>query len=104
MRSLEEIQAQCARGEIEFSDHAIMRMRLRKITSEEILQALAQTEILEFYPDDKYGASTLALGFTQSGRPLHLHFTTYQRKSVKIITVYEPDGERWIHYREKKMQ
>ena len=102
MKSLQEIQEQCARGEIEFSDHALLRMRMRKITSTEILEALSVAEVVEQYPDDKYGASMLILGFTASGRPLHIQVTAYHRKTVKVITGYEPDEEQWIHYRERK--
>lgn len=34
-------------------------------------EAVAHGNIIEDYPDDKYGPSCLILGFTLAGRPLH---------------------------------
>jgi hypothetical protein len=52
-------------------------------------------EVIEDYPDDKYGASCLICGFTSAGRPIHLHCSYPCRALLKVITLYEPTEERW---------
>ncbi len=59
-------------------------------------------EIIEDYPDDKYGPSCLVLGFTVAGRPLHVQCSYPSRPLVKIITLYEPDSGLWIDFRERR--
>jgi len=59
-------------------------------------------EIIEDYPDDKYGPSCLILGFTNAGRPLHLQCSYPSRTLIKIITLYEPDMDIWADFRIRK--
>jgi len=75
---------------------------LRMISVQEIREAIQQAELLEDYPDDKYGPSCLLLGFTQGGRALHLQCSYPSRPLVKIITVYEPDAAEWFDFRVRK--
>jgi hypothetical protein len=63
---------------------------------------LAQGEIIEDYPDDKYGPSCLVLGFTRSARPLHIQCSYPSRPLVKIITLYQPDPDKWIEFTRRK--
>ena len=46
---------------------------------------------IEDYPDDKYAPSSLILGFTETGRPLHIQTSHVDSDLLKIITLYEPD-------------
>ena len=55
---------------------------------------------IENYPEDKYGPSCLISGKTNAGRPLHIHVS--MPLNVKIITVYEPDPEKWIDNRTRR--
>jgi hypothetical protein len=59
-------------------------------------------EIIEDYPDDKYGPSSLVLGFAVAGRPLHVQCSYPSRPLVKIITLYEPDSGLWMDFRERR--
>ena len=69
----------------------------------ELEEAVASdSEVLEDYPNDKYGPSCLILGFTAAGRPLHVQCSYPSRPLVKIITLYEPDPSRWIRFRKRK--
>jgi hypothetical protein len=61
-----------------------------------------RSEVIEDYPDDKYGPSCLILGFTKSDRPLHIHCSYPSRQFIKIVTLYEPDKELWASYRIRK--
>jgi hypothetical protein len=67
MKSLSKIRRQLAGGQFEFSRHAFRRVVERNINEQEIREAGAQAEIIENYPDDKYGPSGLLLGFTLAG-------------------------------------
>ncbi len=91
----ESIQAKVAAGEFELSRHAVDQSLLRHIRVQEIREAIASGEIIEDYPNDKYGPSCLMLGYTQSLRPLHTQCSHPVRPLIKIITVYEPDANLW---------
>jgi hypothetical protein len=72
MELIEGIRAKFARDEFEFSKHATDQSLLREISVQEIREAVNVGEIIEDYPDDKYGPSCLILGFTQANRPVHV--------------------------------
>ena len=83
-----------------FTKHALTQTLRRRISISEIEQAmLSHSEVIEFYPDDKYGPSALIFGLTQSDRPLHVLWGHLDRTLLKIITVYEPNPEQWIDNR-----
>jgi len=96
------IQAKFANEQFEFSRHALDRTISREISVYEIREAVRQAELLEDYPDDKYGPSCLVLGFTEASRALHLQCSYPSRSLVKIITIYEPDREEWIEFRSRR--
>jgi len=99
---IEEISAKIQAGQFEFSKHAVDQSILRQISVQELRGAIANGEIIEDYPEDKYGPSCLILGFTQAGRPLHVQCSYPSRPLVKIITLYEPDPSRWIDFRVRR--
>ena len=102
MALIEEIQAKFVRDEFEFSKHATDQSLLREITVQEIREAVSAGEIIEDYPDDKYGPSCLILGFTQTKRPIHVQCSYPLRPIVKVITVYEPNPAEWVDYRVRR--
>jgi hypothetical protein len=65
----------------------------------DIREAINDGEIIEDYPDDKYGPSCLILGYTQAGRALHIQCSYPSRPLVKFITLYEPDKNLWIDFK-----
>lgn len=73
--------------------HASNRAVQRNIASNEIEEAVMDGEVIEDYPDDKYGPSCLILGQTKSSRVLHVQLS--YPPSVKVITVYEPSADDW---------
>ena len=99
---IEQIRAKVQAGQFEFSKHAVDQSILRRISLRELVQAIADGEIIENYPDDKYGPSCLVLGFTIAGRPLHVQCSHPSRPLVKIVTLYEPDPDQWIDLRVRK--
>ena len=67
----------------------------RNITPEEVAQTVLAGEVIDDYPDDKYGPSCLVFGRTESQRALHVQCTYPSRPLVKVITAYEPDPAEW---------
>ncbi len=96
---IEEIRQKFARDEFEFSKHAADQSILRDIRVWEIREAVSVGEIIEDYPDDKYGPSCLILGYTQADRPIHIQCSYSSRAVIKVITVYEPDPTEWGGFR-----
>ena len=100
---LEEIQRKILRRQYEFSKHAVDQSIVREITVLEMEEAISgRSEFLEDYPEDKYGPSCLILGFTKTGRPLHIQCSYPSRPPIKIITLYEPDPDLWVDFRIRK--
>jgi hypothetical protein len=93
------ITGKIAAGSFEFSKHAVDQMMQRRILVSEVKEALAAPEVLENYPNDKYGPSCLVLGFSLNGKALHVVCTHPGRELLKIITVYEPDSNLWLEFR-----
>ena len=96
---IEELRAKFERDQFEFSKHAVDQSILRDISVQEIREAIRNGEIIEDYPDDKYGPSCLVFGMTAKNRPVHIHCSYPSRPLVKVITVYSPDPKRWIDFR-----
>lgn len=94
-----DIRHKVRRGRFEFSKHAVDQTIIRRITVSQIREAIDTCQIIEDYPDDKYGASCLVLGFTSDGRALHIQCGYPTRPLLKIITVYEPDPDLWTDNR-----
>lgn len=104
MSILEQLRRKISHGQFALSQHALDQSAARGILLREMLEAIATGEIIEDYPDDKYGPSCLVLGFTSEGRPLHVQCSYPSRPLVKIITLYEPDPHLWIDFRERRRQ
>ncbi|MBC7817642.1 MAG: DUF4258 domain-containing protein [Planctomycetaceae bacterium] len=62
----------------------------------------ANGEVIEDYPNDKYGPSCLVLGFTTAGRPIHIQCSHPSRPMIKIITVYQPDPDEWDDFKHRR--
>jgi hypothetical protein len=102
MSLIAEIREKIADGRFEFSKHATDQSIVRVISLVEMRAAVAAGEVIEDYPDDKYGPSCLVFGRTADGRPLHVQCSYPSRPVLKIITLYEPDPELWINFRYRR--
>ena len=92
---IEQIRGKFQRGLVEYSLHAVRRMIAREIAPAEILECVMAGEVIEDYPEDKYGPSCLIFGKTKSGRALHFQSTYPSRPLIKVITAYEPNPAEW---------
>jgi hypothetical protein len=72
-----------------------MRLAGRFIPREAILAAVANYELVEAYPDDKYLPSYLILG-RHGSEAFHVLFATdVDGDNVRVVTSYRPDPEEW---------
>lgn len=74
--------------------HCLERSIERSVEVEDIESAIESGEIIEYYPEDKYGPSCLILGYTKKRRPLHIQCSI---QPVWIVTCYDPSEkkEKW---------
>ncbi len=99
---IDEIRAKVAANQFEFSKHATDQSILRGISVQEVREAFSNAEVIEDYPDDKYGPSCLILGWTRTQKPLHIQCSHPSRPLVKIVTLYQPDPDLWENYARRK--
>jgi hypothetical protein len=102
MPLIDDICRKIEAGQFEFSKHAVDQSIIRRISVQEVREVFADAEVIEDYPEDKYGASCLIFGRTAAGRPLHVQCSYPSRALVKIITLYEPDPAQWIDYKTRR--
>ncbi len=102
MADLESIQVAFADSDYQYTLHALQRTTERQISRQEIEQTVKRAEVIEDYPDDKYGPSCLLYGNTDDGRTLHIQVSLPPK--VKIITVYEPEPDEWENNRVRKVK
>jgi uncharacterized protein DUF4258 len=99
---LNDLRRKIEADQFEFSKHAVDQSILRRINVQEIREVLANGEIIEEYPEDKYWPSYLIYGRTAQGRPLHVQCSHPSRPLIKIVTLYEPDPAQWINFRGRR--
>ncbi|OGW65422.1 MAG: hypothetical protein A3H49_08295 [Nitrospirae bacterium RIFCSPLOWO2_02_FULL_62_14] len=99
---IQEIRKRVAQGQFEFSQHAVDQSIIRRISVQEIREAIAVGEVIEVYPEDKYGPSCLIFGKTNAGRPIHVQCSDPSRPVVKIVTMYEPDPALWADFKVRR--
>lgn len=90
-----EIRRKFAEEQFEFSKHAVDQSIVRQIRVQEVKEVIANGQVIEDYPEDKYGPSCLIFGSTQTQRPIHVQCSYPSRSLVKVITVYEPNAQQW---------
>lgn len=101
---IDEIRVKITSGLFEFSKHAVDQSLLRRISVQELREAIAVGEIIETYPNDKYGPSCLIFGLTTTKRPIHVQCSYPSRSMLKIIALYQPDIDVWSNFKVRKSQ
>ncbi len=100
---LEEIIEAIRVGRVRITDHAYEEAQEDNLSFDEIFFSLFQGEIIEKYPEDRPYPSCLIYGNTSLGEPVHSVWA-YNRVNrwAVLITVYRPDPQRWINWRERR--
>jgi hypothetical protein len=77
-----------------FRVHAVQRMARRSISADAVIAVVEQDDRIEDYRDDTPYPSRLLIGVV-AGRTLHMVAADAPAGVTIIITVYEPNPERW---------
>ena len=93
-RDIEKIRFHVRQDDVVWRDHAIKRIRERKITREDVRSAILKGEIIEDQPDDIPTPCCLILGTNVRGRYFHVICGMID-DIVYIISAYYPDPDRW---------
>ena len=83
------IQSKIREGQYYFSRHGDQERQNDNLTIAEVEEALSAGRVLEQYEDTGRGESCLVVGFTESGKPLHMVCGEIE-DHVVLITVYIP--------------
>jgi len=99
MGDFDEIKRLVNSDQFIISNHARNRMFQRNITTDMIIEMIANGEIIEEYSDDFPCPSVLVLGYTNQD-PLHV-VVGHCGDHVRIIMVYKPDKGLWIEHKKR---
>lgn len=88
---------------VRITDHADEEAKADNLTFDEIYFSVLHGEIIENYSNDKPYPSCLIYGQTFSGDPVHSVWAYNEKNQwAVLITVYRPDPNVWIDWRERK--
>jgi len=87
---------------VKITDHADEEAFDDSLTYEEIYASVIQGEVIEDYQNDKPYPSCLILGRNFAGEAIHSVWAyNPENQWAVLITVYRPDPERWINWKER---
>jgi hypothetical protein len=92
--TIEAIQEFCKSGTIRWTNHVMVRLLQRRITTDEVVYALMHGKIIEQYPEDYPFPSCLVLGLTFAGTYLHI-VCGIGESLLWLITAYIPSSFEW---------
>ncbi len=99
---IEWIRQQVRAGNYEFSGHADDERQAERIPIAEVEEALLTGEVLEDYPNDPRGPSSLVLGHGNLGYPIHVVCGQTPSRRLRLITVYTPSQPKWVDERTRR--
>ena len=96
-RTLEQVKALVAQGDIKISDHGYDELAEDDILVRDVVESLADGELLEDYPDFPKGPCVLVLQRDHSNRAIHAVWgiPKGQSRPVVLVTAYRPDPKKW---------
>jgi len=96
-KTLEQVRALVARGEVRVSLHGYEEVAADSIRVRNAVDGLAAAVVVEDYPDYPKGPCVLVLEADGEGRPIHvvLGIPAGQGSPAILITGYRPDPEKW---------
>ena len=96
---IKAIQADC----VNITVRARKEAQEDSLKLDDIFYSTCYGEIIENYPDDFPYPSCLIYGMTSSGDPVHSVWAhDCESRIAVLITVYRPDPERWIDWKERR--
>lgn len=92
-------------GMIRISDHADEESHNDDLTYDEVFNSVMNGEIIEDYADDKPYPSCLIYGKNFKDEPIHSVWAyNPENKWSVLITVYRPNPERWINWKQRRVK
>ncbi|MFN3466174.1 MAG: DUF4258 domain-containing protein [Candidatus Brocadiales bacterium] len=98
---IEWVLERVKKGEYYFSKHGDQERQKENLTISEIEEALLSGRVLEQYEDTGRGESCLVVGFTNSGKPIHI-VCGRRGEHLSVITVYIPQPPKFKTPYERK--
>lgn len=92
---MESLIIMCKNGLLRWTNHVLVRLLQRGITTDDVVCALQNGEIIEQYPTDYPYPSCLILGLSLDRRYLHI-VCGIGDTELWIITAYYPDTDKWL--------
>lgn len=100
---LSDVQEAIRRGRARITDHADEEAHNDRLSLDEVFHSVLHGEMIEDYPDDVPYPSCLIYGPTSNGEAVHSVWAYNEANGwAVLVTVYRPDPERWISWRERK--
>ena len=101
--SIREIIEAIADSRVRITDHADEEAHNDGLTFDEVYFSVQHGEAIEDYPTDRPYPSCLVFGRTFASDPVHSVWGyNAETKWAVLITVYRPDPDRWIDWRERR--
>lgn len=103
---LEQIQKCFQLEKVLYTKHAKDEMEIEEfgeILEYEVCEVVLTGKVIENYPGDEPYPSCLIYGKTNVDRPVHVVCAYSEDDEITIIiTVYQPDPDRWIDFERRK--
>ena len=90
----QDIARLCKDQPLRWTNHILERLFQRNISTDDVKTVVANGEIIEQYPTDYPFPSCLMLGYTSTGRPLHVVCGS-SGAELWLITAYFPNPFEW---------
>ncbi len=88
---------------VNITNHARIEAKNNQLLLDEIYNSTKNGEIIEYYLEDKPFPSCLIFGKSQDGEPVHSVWAyDFETEIAILITVYRPDADLWINWKERK--
>ncbi|MGB2824449.1 MAG: DUF4258 domain-containing protein [Phycisphaerae bacterium] len=88
---------------VRVTEHADEEAANDALIVDEICHSALHGEIIEDYPSDRPYPSCLVYGRTSGGDPVHSVWGYNDAtKWAVLITVYRPDPDRWVDWRQRR--
>lgn len=90
-------------GRVRITEHADEETHADALVYDEVYLSVMNGEVIETYKKDRPYPSCLVYGTNFAGEPIHSVWA-YNEASLwaVLITVYRPDPDRWIDWRERR--
>ncbi|MEN6411204.1 MAG: DUF4258 domain-containing protein [Veillonellales bacterium] len=93
-RSIARIRQLCQENTLRWTQHALLRLFQRSISTDDVAHALSSGEIIESYPEAHPYPSYLVLGVSIAKTQLHV-VCGLSDIELWIITAYYPNPNEW---------